>query len=116
MLIPSIRLLAYASPATAALDEARQADTLARALLACQRNFIELDFSGLDGASLEFTELFFRHAEAELADVWLAPRNYDFSCARLVRPLLSRLQQQREQAWAAGCETSMATGRRQAAD
>jgi len=110
MVTPSIRLLAYASPATATLDQACQAERLVAALAAFQCDFVELNFAGVDGVSTEFSELFVLLAEEKLAETWLTPHNYEISCNRLVKRLLSRLRRQREQAWAEGCER-FSTGR-----
>jgi len=110
LLAPRIPLLAYANPATAVLDQTDQAENLVAALRACQRGFVELDFSGVEGVSIAFNEQFFRLAEDGLAEIWLTPRHYNASCNRLVKRLLSRLQQQREQAWRVACQRFCAGG------
>lgn len=104
MIPPAIQLLVYADPVTGVLDQPPQAEKLVAALRACRRNFVELDFSLVGGISPAFSDQFFRLAEGELAEIWLTPRNYDASCNRLVKRLLSRLERQREQAWINGCE------------
>jgi len=109
VITPAIQLFAYADPATRVLDQLPQAEKLIAALRSCRRNFVELDFSGVGGVSPAFSDQFFRLAEDELAEIWLEPRNYEASCNRLVKRLLSRLERQREQAWINGC-AAFATG------
>lgn len=108
VLNPVVQVFAYANPATAILEQAAQAAELITALHTFQSNFIELDFSGVKGVSRQFSDRFAGLAGAELVGVWLTPRHYHASCERLVKPLLARLQRQRERAWAEGCDKFMA--------
>ena len=112
---PAIKLLAYANPATGSLEQTAHAEELVKAIHACQNNFIELDFSGVEGVSTEFRDQFLRLAGSELGETWLTPRNYGPSCNRLVKCLLSRLKRQREGAWINGCEAFTTGIRSQAA-
>jgi hypothetical protein len=111
VLDPAIQIFAYAHPATAILEQAIQAAYLIAALQTFQSNFIELDFTGVEGVSREFTDRFICLAETELPDAWLTPRHYHANCERLIKLLLTRLQLQRERAWADGCDRFM-TGAR----
>lgn len=104
MIAPVIQLLAYADPVTGILEQAIQVRRLIAAIQDCQHNFIELDFLGVEEVSVEFTDEFFRLAESELAEIWITPRNYGSACNRIIKRLLCRLKQQREQAWLNGCE------------
>ena len=99
---PSIQLLAYANQSCGELEQAPQAQILVAVLHGCQRNYIELDFSGVFSVSKAFCDEFFRLAKRELAETWLMPKNYHRN--PMVDWLLSRLKRQREEAWVKGCE------------
>jgi hypothetical protein len=86
------------------LEDTTEAEELIAALRACQSNYVEMDFSGLQGVGTKFIDQFIRLAEVGLAETWLTPRNYGPSCNCLVNRLLTRLKRQREQAWINGCE------------
>jgi len=105
LITPTIHLINSADPGTGGLEEAAQAEQLIAAIRVCQRNFIDLDFSGVERVGPEFLDHFARLADARLTDVWLTPRHYEPACNRIVMYLLSRLKRQREQAWSEACET-----------
>ncbi|QJD31431.1 hypothetical protein GNH96_12315 [Methylococcus geothermalis] len=69
-------------------------------------NWMELDFSGVDGASPAFIEELFGFIEREMSDIWLVPTHYNESIRPLLNRHLSLLQHRRDQAW---CLASIAT-------
>ncbi|MGX2041023.1 STAS-like domain-containing protein [Methylocaldum sp. MU1018] len=100
----SVPLVRFAGPVTKALETEGQAEHVIAALRRCPRRRIDLDFSGLADVTEAFGDAFFRLVERELPETWLAPRHYDRLCPRLVRGLVSRLEQLREKSWVRGCE------------
>ena len=99
-----LRLRVFAEPASLRLATRQQAARAVAAINNDPRRWVELDFSGIAGATLEFVEEFLRLADAADFDTWLVPIRYETPASALVIALKDRLQRQREREWDQACE------------
>ncbi|NJD05432.1 MAG: hypothetical protein FIA97_02910 [Methylococcaceae bacterium] len=104
MLPLRISLREFADPASLRLETTAQARRAVAAVNNDPRRWVELDFSGIAGASPEFTEELFRLADAADFDIWLVPVHYDIPATTLVIALKDRLQRQRDREWDRACK------------
>jgi len=104
MIPPIIPLRDFADPASLSLETREQARCVIRAIECHSRRWVELDFSGITSVNWEFAMKFIRLAQLEMPETWLVPKHYERNCAKLIHPLVSRLERLREEAWINGCE------------